>query len=76
MDDRRPINLDGINPDGYKLCKCGRFTLCILASGEFAVLDDTTGLVVEHLSSNDAHDLSDVAKYVEEWSGHHKIVKK
>jgi hypothetical protein len=76
MDERRPIDASKVSITGFLICKCGRFTLYLLTTGEFKMIDDKTGAVMGDMTEQDAHDLCDAAKNVELWSDHHQVVKK
>lgn len=75
MDDRRPLIAANVSAAGHLICKCGRFGVYLTNTGEFKVVDCTTGITIDHLNEQDAHDLSESVKAVEEWTCHHHVKK-
>lgn len=76
MDDKRSVIANNVSVAGFLVCRCGRFAVFLTNAGDFKLVDEKENTVLDHLTEADAHDLCDTSRSVEEWSGHHHIVKR
>jgi hypothetical protein len=73
MDAKRPVDIGNIGDGGFLICKCGRFGIYLTHDGDFKIIDEISGITLEHLSAADTHDLCDASHSIEEWGLYHNI---
>lgn len=73
MMEKRNFNAANLGEAGWLICTIGRFSLMLMNTGMFQIVDSKTGMKMD-ITEKEAADLACVSGVVSEWASGHNVV--
>lgn len=73
MMEKRNFNVTNIGETGWLICTIGRFSLMVMNTGAFQIVDSKTGIKID-ITEKEAADLACASGIVSEWTSGHNVI--
>lgn len=74
MMEKRNIQANNIGETGWLICKSGRFSLYVMSTGLFKLVDSVSNVEITDLTAEDVDGMAQLIGVVPDWISGHNVV--